>query len=222
MLCERCGERESTIHEVQIKQGQARERHLCEQCASELGLGGAGGGGSVQELMGQLASGEAEVGGGESGGAGSRGAATARTCGACGISYSEFKQTGLLGCPSCYESFEDRLGPVIERAHEGGTHHVGKLPRRALEASRRRGGDGAEELVGGIEERAARARLIREQLGRAIEQEQYERAAQLRDELGRVGSVEGAEDAQDDQAHHDDQDDRGARDAGEGGEASRE
>ncbi len=49
-------------------------------------------------------------------------------CGGCGLSYADFKQSGLLGCPNCYVYFEHLIGPLIERAQEGGVCHTGKSP----------------------------------------------------------------------------------------------
>lgn len=214
MMCENCGQREATIHEVTIRSGKARERHLCEQCAGQAGLAGglegglitpggvgpglvgpgfsgAGAGSSGKALAGPAAlaagmvpTGGAGVAGGAAAGAAGRGDAALGACGRCGLTYAAFKQTGLLGCPGCYAAFEERLGPLLERAHEGATHHVGKVPRRALAECRAEGGgEGAAGLLGGEAERAERIETVRKQLRRAVESEQYELAARLRDEL---------------------------------------
>lgn len=179
--CDRC-DQESTVHEVTIKGGQKIEKHLCESCAREEGI-------SIQinqpisELITKFVSshGGGEPGGGEGAGAPASGAARATACPECGMSFAEFRQQGVLGCPGCYAAFEEQLGPLIERAHEGGTHHIGKAPRRA----------------GGSIDRRQRIVAIRKQLSDAIEAEQYERAAALRDQLLEVekhgaGTVGGA------------------------------
>ena len=59
------------------------------------------------------------------------GAAAKRKCASCGISFGQFRQSGTLGCPDCYDAFEKQLAPLIERAQNGATHHRGKSPRRA-------------------------------------------------------------------------------------------
>ena len=97
------------------------------------------------------------------------GAAPACSCEACGLTFAEFRKSGLMGCSACYKAFESQVGPLIERAHEGGTHHIGKIPRRA----------------GASVERQERITLLRRQLSDAIEAEQYERAADLRDQIRR-------------------------------------
>src|SRR5690606_11035078 len=111
-------------------------------------------------------------------------------CRACSTTYAEFRQSGLLGCPECYRSFETQLGPLLERAHEGATHHVGKVPIRALTRSRMAAqsgrGPGVEAVLGDAQARAERIKALRRQMEEAIQAEQYERAAELRDELRRL------------------------------------
>jgi len=115
-----------------------------------------------------------------------------RRCESCGLSFSEFKQTGLLGCPACYDAFIDQLGPMIARAHEGATHHVGKLPRRALSESVARGGpEGGEGLVGSAQMRAQRMATLRQRLDQAVQSEQYELAARIKQEIASLCRREG-------------------------------
>ena len=46
------------------------------------------------------------------------------------MTWAEFRQSGLLGCAHDYTLFEKDLTPLLQRAHEGATHHVGKVPAR--------------------------------------------------------------------------------------------
>lgn len=205
MLCENCGEREATIHEVLIDASNTKyEKHLCEVCAS----GGAKPGPAaeapppVSELISKFM-----VGGptapptttdpgppGNPGNPAPRGLA----CSECGLDYSRFKQTGLLGCAACYATFEARLGPLIERAHEGGSHHVGKLPKRALNASR--GGGRLDEVLGDQAERTKRIAELRRSLQTAVTGERYEQAAEIKQELERLSLLTDAEPAGDEGA----------------------
>ncbi|MBL0927576.1 MAG: UvrB/UvrC motif-containing protein [Phycisphaerales bacterium] len=155
--CDRC-DREATVTEVLIKHGKKVERHLCEQCAAGEGI-------AVQSHVnvGDLLTNFIV----QQSGAGEQKAAKGVTCSGCGTSFADFKQRGLLGCPECYASMEPQLGPLIERAHEGATHHVGKTPRRS----------------GAAPDTRHRIAALRKQLQDAIDAEQYERAAALRDEL---------------------------------------
>ncbi|MEQ9094777.1 hypothetical protein AY599_11195 [Leptolyngbya valderiana BDU 20041] len=171
MKCDLC-DAEATVHETQIVNGQVMVRRLCERHAAEVGLTGhasvsvPAGSASVVLSVQQQGSG--------------------LKCGNCGLSFAAFRQHGLLGCPTCYEAFEDKLSPLIERAHQGGTHHIGKTPKRMLAAAREGDQAAIERVLGGARERAERVALLRKQLEEAIAMEQYERAAALRDELRRL------------------------------------
>tara|TARA_R110000782_G_scaffold101029_12_gene187598 strand:+ start:2385 stop:2981 length:597 start_codon:yes stop_codon:yes gene_type:complete len=191
MRCERC-EREATIHEVIIHQGKKRERHLCEACANKSGLS-SDPHLPISQLISSFMLGPNAP---TSAGAGETPrppVATPRPtarCAGCGTTYAAFKESGLLGCPACYDAFAERLGPLIERAHEGGCHHVGKFPRRALRDCRSLGDrERVEVLLGGQREREERLEAIRKALAKAVRDEDYERAAMLRDELSRVSDL---------------------------------
>lgn len=177
MKCDLC-EAEATVHETQIVNGQVMVRRLCERHAAETGLTGHAGAPASAVTTSVVLSVQSQ--------------GTTLKCGSCGLSYAAFRQHGLLGCPVCYEAFEDKLAPLIERAHQGGTHHIGKTPRRMLAAAR--GGDprAIERVLGDARERAERVALLRKQLEEALALEQYERAAALRDELRRF-EAEGSE-----------------------------
>jgi protein arginine kinase activator len=192
MQCDICGE-EATVHELRVVAGKKVEKHLCEKCARKQGIATSPAV-SVPELIEkylQAASKPAEAG---TGGGSAGLARSTSTCPTCGTTYLEFRQSGLLGCQDCYRAFEVQLGPLLERAHELGTHHVGKLPRRALTgAARKRPGPvqdvesrGLDSILGGPAELTGRITALRRQLDEAVAAEQYERAAKLRDEIRKI------------------------------------
>ncbi|WP_310820421.1 UvrB/UvrC motif-containing protein [Stratiformator vulcanicus] len=90
------------------------------------------------------------------------------TCPNCGITFREFREQGRFGCPYDYEAFADRLVPLLENIH-GETQHVGKVPARAPLESRRQ-----YELI-----------RLRRDLAVAIDGEDYETAAKIRDDIRR-------------------------------------
>ena len=96
------------------------------------------------------------------------------TCPDCGMSWTEFKKGGVMGCTHDYEQFSSVLMPLLKRAHEGATEHTGKVPAR--------------RRVEDVEKRRALARLRRE-LEKAVHLENYESAAQLRDQLKELDKV---------------------------------
>jgi protein-arginine kinase activator protein McsA len=78
---------------------------------------------------------------------------------------------------------------LIARAHEGGEQHIGKVPPRALASLSQESGDGLETLLGGASEREQRLSQVRTKLNNAVEHEDYEQAAMLRDEMTRLASL---------------------------------
>jgi len=94
------------------------------------------------------------------------------TCEHCGITWAEFRQHGLFGCEHDYDLFEKDLSPLLQRAHEGATHHTGKVPTRAGSTT-------------GVPKKRKSIDLtkLKKELQRAVENEDYERAAQLRDAI---------------------------------------
>ena len=89
------------------------------------------------------------------------------TCPKCGITFREFRTQGQLGCPHDYQVFAEFMAPLVERAHGGATQHVGKVPARLGPTASQQ-----SELL----------RLQRE-LNDAVEREDYETAAGLRDQI---------------------------------------
>ena len=191
MLCE-CQQRQALIHEVIIQHGQKVERHLCEQCASKLGVS-TDPHMPISQLITNYISGKnlsiPTVGSKDKSSIKKDAPSTAAPCPTCSLSFTKFKDTGLLGCPACYTSFQRRLTPLIARAHDGGEQHIGKVPRRALAALSGPDGVGLESLLGGASEREQRLTQVRKKLVHAVEHEDYEQAAMLRDEMTRLASL---------------------------------
>lgn len=160
-LCQRCKKAQATFHLTNIDpQGTKTEHHLCERCAIEEGLQQAKPPVSVNEYV-------------ETFLASSKAVATAASnlvCENCGITYIEFRNQGMLGCPDDYDAFKEHLSKLIERAQENATHHVGKTPKTP--AVRKAG--------------PAEVRRLKKLLEEAVAAEDYERAAQLRDRIGEL------------------------------------
>ncbi|MBE3599071.1 MAG: UvrB/UvrC motif-containing protein [Limnochordaceae bacterium] len=166
MMCERCGIRPATVHKVRIENGVKTELHLCEECARETGelhFGPSPFGATFEDLMKsffdlpfmEAPSAEAP-------------ARAPTRCPNCGLTWSDFKRLGQLGCSQCYDTFQRELGPVLRRLH-GATEHAGKRPGQHGESVRRR-----------------QLERLREELREAIASEQYERAATLRDQIRQI------------------------------------
>lgn len=191
MLCE-CQQRQATIHEVLIQHGKKVERHLCEQCASKIGVS-TDPHMPISQLISNYISGKnlsiPTVSDKDEPSAKKPRPGATPPCPSCSMTFSKFKDTGLLGCPTCYSSFQTRLSPLIARAHEGGEQHIGKVPRRALATLSESSGTDLESLLGSASEREQRLSQVRTKLSNAVEHEDYEQAAMLRDEMTRLASL---------------------------------
>lgn len=185
MKCDSC-EQEATVHEVVRRGGKTVERHLCEQCAKKHGI-------AVQHMPINELIQKYVLQQQQGGGAASPPPASAKTCPTCALTYAEFRQSGLLGCPGCYATFSSALEPLLERAHEGGARHVGKVPKRLAQgapAPGRRATQRAQSIPGPADQ-TERLKVLARQLEEAVRAEQYERAAALRDEIRRVAEPQG-------------------------------
>lgn len=173
--CDRC-ENEATVHEVTISNGQVLEIHLCEGCAQEAGVV-ADAPVPVAELLQKIAGRDTSE----------QEPPAVPTCGVCGTTFAQFKQSGRLGCPECYLVLEAQLAPILDRAHQGAVHHVGKVPKRLVGQSGETAGmvDRAAALAA-ADARAEQIRRLRADLASAIHAEHYEQAAQIRDRLRRL------------------------------------
>jgi protein arginine kinase activator len=158
MKCENCN-RPATVHLTEIHNGKKIEKHLCENCAAQNEGLPVKSHTPINELLTNFVM-------AHSGMQKEQGLA----CTNCGITWAEFRQNGLLGCEQDYTGFEKDLSPLIQRAHEGATHHQGKVPTR-------RGSTGVPA------KRGADLNRLRKELQRAIEIEDYEKAAKLRDQI---------------------------------------
>lgn len=158
--CDKC-DRHATHHSVEIIKGEKIEKHLCDVHAAEDGLAVKAVHTPINELLSNFV--KLHSGAGEA----ASNVSEERVCDQCGMTFAAFREHSLLGCPDCYKAFEAELSPLLERAHEGGTHHIGKVPHRA----------------GAGQQRQAQLMRMRKRLDDAVTAEDYELAARLRDEI---------------------------------------
>lgn len=168
MRCDSCGEHEAEVHLTQIQEGELNTLHLCPTCAEEKGVPGT----STSSVQAPLADFLAEMGKGSSQAMLPSGS---EKCPYCGTSPEDFRRTGRLGCSQCWAHFEDQLQGLLRRIH-GSTQHVGKLYL----------GDATE-----VEDRKARLSHLKRRLQKAVEVEDFEAAADLRDQIHELEGVEG-------------------------------
>jgi protein arginine kinase activator len=152
-------ENEATVHLTEIREGKKHEMHLCERCAAEKGLPGKSHF-SISDLLAGIAS-QAQV---QATKPSKRGKEAA--CPVCTTTLSQFQSSGRFGCPECYSTFRDDVQGLVEKIHDA-SQHVGKVPHRvSSEISLQKD-----------------VRQLQLELKRAIRKEDYEKAANLRDQI---------------------------------------
>jgi protein arginine kinase activator len=168
MKCQEC-DKPATFHITELTGGKPQELHLCEEHArgylSQSGGEPAAGVSNMAAALAQHMVQKMQVG------------QTAeelaeldqQSCPVCGITFYEFRNQGRLGCPHDYLGFQAQLDPLILNIH-GEAEHVGKRPRRAPQGSEKR-----TQLI-----------RLRREMKEAIDEENYERASAIRDEIRRV------------------------------------
>ncbi|MCI0650428.1 MAG: UvrB/UvrC motif-containing protein [Planctomycetes bacterium] len=158
MICEVCREALATVHLTEIVNNSKKEIHLCESCAQQKGVAihAQVKNLSIPEFFGHLVETRSpETAGGKE-----------PQCPECGMTYRQFRSGGKLGCPHDYTIFRQELEQLLEKIH-GSTQHKGKVPKRM------------GNLLGRDQEIAdARAALQA-----AVKNEEYEKAAALRDRI---------------------------------------
>ncbi len=156
--CDLCRENEASIKVHQMDSGgKVTELAVCTECARQRGLAEVKPAKTASvEVMAELKAGLKEKD-------------AALVCSHCGTTLADFKRQGRLGCDYCYIAFREELLPLIRRLH-GATQHLGRTTRTGR--------------------KDAHVRLttdrIRDALSAAIKNEDYEKAAALRDELRKV------------------------------------
>ena len=161
MLCDNCKERDAIINLTQVEHDSKVTLHLCEQCAQQKGVetGGAVLKSPLGNFLGALGKGAALV----------PAAADGVRCPACGSTLRDFRDSGRLGCDQCYVSFDAHLRDLLRRLH-GSSQHVGERYESAGES-------------GGESDPRGRLLDLKAQLRRAVEGENFELAAELRDRI---------------------------------------
>lgn len=174
MLCEKCRQREATVHKQVIINGVAHSEHLCAECAAKA-RGGRDpfasffhnalfGEGFFSpsfahwlapffQLDGQTMQQTAAASGID-------------TCPSCGMSWDDFQRNGFLGCNDCYDHFKEALPPLMQELHNGTSAQTTSKTTNATPAA----------------PMSAKEHLEQE-MARAIEAENFEEAARLRDAI---------------------------------------
>ena len=183
MLCEKCGKNEATYYYHENVNGKERTFRLCSDCAGEMEKSGdlpslerdsffedfdsffedslfPNPFRSMNSLLSGFFGGDRALSSGEK-----TPKSGEKTCPGCGMTLKEFATRGA-GCPKCYETFEKELAPTVSRV-SGGSAHKGHAPAKFRDRI----------------ERKRRIEALEAERQEAVKNENYERAAEIRDEL---------------------------------------
>ena len=156
MVCQYCGQHEATVHIKRTVNGDTRESFACKECTYEQGFGSYSTSAfSMNNIFGELFSNTF-----------SKESQRIERCPVCGSSFRDIVQSGRVGCAECYMVFFEQLQPTIRRIH-GSAVHTGKIISHSSESA-------------SVGEKIAR---LRDELQLSIERQDYERCAQIRDQI---------------------------------------
>lgn len=160
MLCQNCGTREATTHIKRISGGEAVQLHLCTTCAEHLGYADlfSGIGFNISGMLSKFFPDTSWLNAGKE-----------EQCPTCGFTFNDIVSTGMMGCADCYDTFYEKLKPSLSRIH-GRASHVGKV---GVAAS-------APKIDSAPQKRIA---ALEQEMEQAIRTQNFERAAEIRDEL---------------------------------------
>lgn len=164
MLCQNCGINTATTHIKRIVNGEATELHLCSKCAKHLGYGNIFSG-FFSSFLSELPDSIIHN--------------TGEKCPGCGTTFDEIAQSGMLGCEECYSAFRDKLAPSLVRIH-GRSKHVGKkgcLSAGVIDSKEPK----IKSQSTKTQSKAADIKAFQELMQKAVQTEDFEKAAQYRD-----------------------------------------
>ncbi len=178
MLCQDCNQNESTVHLTQIVNNKKLVLNLCKDCAEKRGFH------SPFEHMpfplAELVTGM--VGSKAAPSKGGRKSTKVKKCPSCGMTFEDFGKSGRLGCGQCYRTFHLEMTDLLRKIH-GSPRHRGKGV--AAETVRVK-----SESNRPIKEGVREETRLREELRKAIENEEFEKAASIRDQIRSLTGTE--------------------------------
>lgn len=157
MLCQKCNKRIATVTHTETMNGQTRSFALCDKC--------------MAETYGEFDTDIAEV---ILNGLFGEPVREQKVCPACGLRFSDYERSGLLGCPSCYDVFNEELMQYIARI-QGNTRHVGKV-----------GGEYTAE-----HDLRRRLQVLQSNLERAIKNGDFKEAGKINERINALKKAKG-------------------------------
>lgn len=165
MLCEKCKKKPAILYFQQIINGEKKEYHLCEDCASQINMDL-----SFDNMFKGFLDGFNDN-------YNNKYVKNDLKCLSCEYTFEDFKTTGRVGCADCYSVFKSQMNNILKNIH-GRCEHTGKIPSRFFEGI---------TIKNEINK-------IRDDLKKAVAAEEFEEAARLRDKIKALEGGHGNED----------------------------
>lgn len=183
MLCENCRKREANVKYSENINGVKKELNLCEECSKKLGItqmsfnipidfsnffGGFMEDFATPEFMPLLQ----EI--------------KQLKCNNCGYTFDDIAKTGKMGCEECYSVFEDRIDPILKKI-QGSNHHIGRIGKIIdNKISNKNNENKINQKDDKPQKEQDRLSELKQELKQAIQEERYEEAAKIRDEIKKI------------------------------------
>lgn len=162
MLCDVCKKNNASVHITKVVNGEKQEINVCEVCAKDVeGFNFIGDMSMMTDfnfssILGGLMDYINKT----------PSRIEEVSCKNCGVTLREFKQTGVLGCADCYKNLQSTVSSVVNRV-QGRAEHKGKIPKKQ-----------GKEIIN-----KKYILQLKEELQKAILEENFEKAAELRDKI---------------------------------------
>jgi protein arginine kinase activator len=177
MLCENCGENEANVKYTQIINGVKKQMLLCDKCSKELGISHMDFNMPINlsSFLGEI------FGDNENVSLPGFVDKNSLTCDECGMTYDEFINTGKFGCANCYDAFSSKIDSILKNL-QGANTHIGRKTRVTKNVLNK------EEVIKSEKEDTKKSKLdtLKDDLKKAIAEERYEDAANIRDEIKKL------------------------------------
>lgn len=170
MLCEKCHQREAAVKFTQVIGNEKTSLNLCKMCAEEQGLNNPLL--DISKVFGKIIIAILSEHLASKTNASEEAEGDVTVCTGCGLSWQEFKTTGRFGCAACYDTFTENLKTLLRRLH-GNNRHIGK------------------NILSDVQGENESVSFLKKRLQKAVEKEEYEVAAELRDRIRKFTRMHG-------------------------------
>ena len=162
MNCDRCG-KPSVYHSTLIVNGVSQTTNLCRECAIKEGVFSN----EPSNLFDDMFSAFADFLPFEK--------VQDVVCPVCKTSLREFKSSGVLGCPNCYDAFRDEVSRILKRIAPFENHKQDLIKQTKEPAKQKMS---KEDKIANL----------RKEMSLAVKEERYEDAAKIKKQISKLES----------------------------------